>query len=154
MGVEINLWSWSVGWDLVHSEACLMDSKEWRGTPCNWVWCSDEDPCRAALNSWVLGSGAHTGHPGSLATVNQASSKLDVVLEFFAVHWDGVIVFWTLAAVNYYWSLFLVSVLSEFPSSWGSCFQFFVEPWSSVLTPLSLINRLILCGTFINTLLK
>lgn len=43
-------------------------------------------PCRAALNSWFLGSGAHTGHPGSLATVNQASSKLDAVLESFAIH--------------------------------------------------------------------
>lgn len=50
------------------------------------VWCSHEEPCRAAPNSWVLGSGAHTGHPSSLATVNQASSKVDVVLEFFAVH--------------------------------------------------------------------
>lgn len=47
-------------------------SREWRGT--RVIECgAARKTRRAALNSWLWGSGAHTGYPSSLATVNQAS---------------------------------------------------------------------------------
>lgn len=64
----------------MHSGVCLTDSKEWRGTPCNEHGAAMKTPLQGCSDSWALDSAAHTAHPSSLATVNQASSKFDVVL--------------------------------------------------------------------------
>lgn len=69
-----------MGWGLVHSGVHLTDSKEWRGTPCNERGAALKTHLQGCSELLGLDSGAHTAHPSSLATVNQASSKFDVVL--------------------------------------------------------------------------